>query len=204
MTNDHAKFSSQLLEEFVKIVAAEIGEKNLPVVLKKSGLPVEWAQIEYIKKMNAQAAAESYAGLQQAIRAYYGRGARGILQRVGSKFWENLLENASFREKAQAKLLRGFPEARRRKAALDLLIRLLDAEPDEMNVHTLDLNLLLVDNISPTTYNQSDDEAICHVTHGLIREAVYWATSQDPLIEEISCIAKGEKSCEFKIVFGES
>ena len=204
MANAHAKFSSQLLQEFVEIVAAEIGEKNLPVILNKSQLPVEWAESEYLKKMSAQASAESYAGLQQAIRTYYGRGARGILQRIGSRFWEVLLENASFREKAQAKLLRGLPETKRRKAALDLLVRLLGAESDEMSVHTLDLNLLLVDSISPTTYNQSHDDAICHVTHGLIREAVYWATEQDPLIEEISCKANGEKSCEFRITFGEN
>ena len=204
MANLHAKFSSQLLQEFVVIVAAEIGEKNLPIILNKSQLPVEWADPEYLGKMDAQAATESYAGLQQAIRTYYGRGARGILQRIGSKFWEVLLENASFREKAQAKLLRGLPERNRRKAALDLLTRLMGAKSDEMSVHTLDLNLLLVDSISPTTYNQRDDEAICHITYGLIREAIYWATSQDPLIEEVSCKANGEKNCEFKIIFGEN
>ncbi len=204
MANAQAKFSPQLLQKFIEIVVAEIGEKNLPVILNKSQLPIEWADPEYLEKIESAAAAESYAGLQQAIRTYYGRGARGILQRIGSKFWEALLENASFREKAQAKLLRGLPEAKRRKAALDLLTRLMGAKSDEMSVHTLDLNLLLVDNISPTTYNQSDDDTICHSTHGLIREAIYWATSQDPLIEEISCKAKGEKSCEFKITFGES
>ena len=203
MTNNHTKFSSQLLEEFVEILADEVGEKNLPIILNKSRLPIEWAEGEHIGQMGAQAAAESYAGLQEAIRAYYGRGARGILQRIGSKFWENLLENASFREKAQAKLLRGLPETRRRKAALELLVRLLDATSDEMSVHTLDLNLLLVDNISPTTYNQRDDEPICHLTHGLIREAIYWAISADAQIEETSCRATGAKNCEFKIVFGD-
>ncbi len=198
------KFSPQLLAEFVEIVVAEIGEKNLPIVLNKSGLPVEWAKADYLKKLSDQASAESYAGLQQAIRAYYGRGARGILQRIGSKFWGVLLDNASFKEKTQAKLLRGLPETRRRKAVLDLLVRLLDVETAEMNIHTLDLNLLLVDNISPTTYNQQEDEPICYVTHGLIREAIYWAVSYDALIEETACKATGAKSCEFKILFGEN
>ena len=203
MTNRDAKFSSQLLEDVVGIISAEIGEKNLPIVLSKSRLPVEWAESEYLKKMGDQAAAETYAGLQKAIRAYYGRGARGILQRIGGKFWENLLENASFKEKAQAKLLRGLPETRRRKTVLELLTRLLDTEADEMSVHTLDLNLILADNISPTTYNQREDEPICHITHGMIREAIYWATSRDALIVETSCQAMGATNCEFKIVFGE-
>ena len=203
MTNTRATFSAKLLQDFLAIVRDEVGEKNLPVVLNKSNLSTDWANSESVKSLGAQAAAEAYAGLQQAIRAYYGRGARGILQRIGGKFWENILENASFKEKAQAKLLRGLPETRRRKAALDMLVRLLDVKPEEIKVHTLDLNLLLIDNISPTTYNQRDDEPICHVTHGLIREAIFWATSTDAQIEEISCQAIGDKSCEFKIIFGE-
>ncbi len=203
MTNTDATFSSQLLQEVEGIIAAEIGEKNLPVVLNKSNFPVEWAESEYLKTMGARAAAESYAGLQQAIRAYYGRGARGILQRIGGKFWEKMLENASFKEKTQAKLLRGLPETRRRKAVLELLTRLLGAKSDEMSVYTLDLNLLFSDKISPTTYNQRDDEPICHITHGMIREAIYWATSTDALIVETSCQAMGATNCEFKIVFGE-
>lgn len=203
MTNKQAKFSAKLLQEVVDIISAEVGEKNLPVVLKKSELPVVWAEREYLEKMSQEDAAEVYAGLQQAIRAYYGRGARGILQRIGSKFWENLLENASFKEKAQAKILRGMPEMMRRKASLELLARLLNTEDGEMSVHTLDFNLILSDNISPTTYNQRDDEPICHITHGLMREAIYWATSKDPLIEETYCQAMGDTNCEFKLTFGE-
>ena len=199
---DHIKFSAKSLQEFTHILKAEIGEKNLPVVLNKSGLPQEWATEDNLSTLGGQAAAEAYASIQQAIRAYYGRGARGILQRIGSKFWENLLENAPFKEKAQSKLMRGLPETARRKAALDMLVRLLGAKGKEITVHTLDLNLMLVDNISPSTYNQKDDEPICHVTHGLIREAIYWATAQDPLIEETECKANGGDACEFEITFG--
>jgi predicted hydrocarbon binding protein len=199
-----SRFSSQHLEEFIEIVTNEIGAKNLPVVLEKSGFPPKWAQSEFLKKTDAQTAAESYAGIQQAIRIYYGRGARGMLQRIGSNFWNTLIQNASFKERTQAKLLRPLPNIKRRKSALELLPRLLDLDKDAMRVHTLDLNLLLVDKLSPTTYNQHSTEAICHVTHGLIREALYWATAQDALIEEIACKANGAENCEFKITFGEN
>lgn len=203
MLNQQARFSAKMLQRFVKIVAAEIGEKNLPVVLSKSDLPAEWAQSETLATLDEQTAAETYAGIQQAIRAYYGRGARGILQRIGSKFWEDLLDNAPLKEKAQSKLMRGLPETIRRKTVLDLLVRLLGVKSEEMTVHTQDLNLLLVDKISPSTYNQHDNEPVCHVMHGLIREAIFWATSQDALIEESECKANGGTTCEFKITFGE-
>jgi len=199
---NQANFSTKFLQQFTEILKIEIGAKNLPVVLTKSGLPSEWAEGENLASLDAQTAAETYAGIQQAIRTYYGRGARGILQRIGSKLWETMLENAPFKEKAQAKLMRGLPETNRRKTALDMLVRLLGAKGEEMTVHTLDLNLMIVDNISPSTYNQTDDEAICHVTHGLIRETIYWATAQDPLIEETECKANGGSACEFKITFG--
>ena len=203
MTKEQIKFSAKTLQYFVDILSAEISEKNLSVVLTKSGLPSEWAKSENLNQLDGSAATEVYAGIQQAIRAYYGRGARGILQRIGSKLWDTLLEKAPFKEKAQAKLMRGLPEIARRKSALNMLVRLLGAKENDMTVHTLDLNLMLVDNISPSTYNQKDDEPTCHVTHGLIREAISWATAQDPFIEEIECKANGGNSCEFKITFGE-
>ncbi len=195
--------STKLLQRFHAIVITEVSEKNLPVILNKAELPVAWAKSENLAKLNEETAAEAYAGIQQAIRTYYGRGARGILQRIGSKLWDALLENAPFKEKAQATLMRGLPDNARRKAALELLVRLLGAKNEEMTVHTLDLNLMLVDNISPSTYQQKDDESICHVTHGLIREAIYWATAQDPLIEEIECKANAGDECVFRITFGE-
>ena len=204
MSKSDAVVSSSLLQNFFSIILDEIGEKNLPVVLSKSRLPIEWADSEYLKKINEKEAIESYAGLQKAVRAYYGRGARGILQRIGSKLWGKLLEAASFKEKAQAKFLKSLPTTRRRKSVLDLLVSLLDVDEGAISVHTLDLNLLLIDNSSLTTNNQYEDEAICYVTYGLIREAIYWATSKDPFIEEISCRAMGDESCEFKITFGEN
>lgn len=200
---DQTEFSNKLLRQFVGILKTEIGEKNLPVVLQKSGFPRDWAVDANLASFNGQATAEAYAGIQQAIRTYYGRGARGILQRIGSKLWESMLDTAPFKEKAQAKLMRGLPETPRKKAVLDMLVRLLGAKSGEMSVHTLDLNLMLVDKTSPSTYNQTDNEVICHVTHGLIREAIYWATAQDPLIEETECKANGGSNCEFRITFGD-
>ena len=201
---DHpAKLSAKFLQHFIETASAELGEKNLPVVLEKAGLPSEWAKSEIAANLDEQAAAEAYAGIQQSLRTYYGRGARGILQRIGSRLWEDLLENAPLKEKAQSKLMRRLPETVRRKSALEMLSRLLGAKSSEITVHTLDMNLLLVDKISAATFNQHATEPICHVTHGLIREAVYWATAHDPVIEETECKANGGSACEFRITFGD-
>ncbi len=197
------RFSPLHLAKFVDLVAEEIGKKNLPAVLEKSNLPTNWGQPDFIKTMSAESAVESYAGIQQAIRIYYGHGARGILQRIGSNYWNVLIQNAPLKEKAQAKLIRPLPEIKRRKSALELIPRLLDMDKNAISVHSLDFNLLLVDHLSPTSYRQHSKPPICHVTHGLIREALFWATNQDALIKEIACKASGAKNCEFKITFGD-
>jgi predicted hydrocarbon binding protein len=90
----------------------------------------------------------------------------------------------------------------RRKPALELLARILSAAPGNITVHTLDLDLLLVDQTSPTALEQSDNAPICFVTFGLIRECLYWADGQMYDIEERACRAVGARQCEFKVTIG--
>ena len=136
------------------------------------------------------------------MRTYYGRGARGILIRVGGNLWNRLLEDSSLAVKAQSKILFGLPANARRKAALDLFAKMLSAQRGDVTIHTLDLDLLLADQASPGTLGQSESEHICYVTLGLLRECLYWATGQEHDIEETSCRANGGEACEFKIVTG--
>ena len=190
--------SSHYLHHFVETIASELGQDNLSIVLEKAGLPPDWSD----PAISDTSAAEAYAGLQKAMRTYYGRGARGILIRVGSKLWNRLLENASLPVKAQSKVIFGLPLAARRKSALELLAKLLSNQRGDVTVHTLDLDLLLADKASPGTLGQNEPERICYVTMGLLRECLYWATGQEHDIEETSCRANGEEACEFKITVG--
>jgi len=194
--------SPRFLHQFVQTTAAELGQENLSTVLMKAGLSSDWGTPTHLDSLDEVVTAEAYAGLQQAMRTYYGRGARGILMRVGSKLWNCLLGEASLPLKAQSKMLRGLPLNARRKAALELLANLLGSKKGDVTVHTLDLDLLLADHASPGTLKQAESEHICYVTLGLLRECLFWATGQEHDIEETSCRANGEESCEFKIIVG--
>jgi predicted hydrocarbon binding protein len=152
--------------------------------------------------LNNEQSALAYARLQSALRAYYGRGARGILLRIGTKLWGHLLDDASFGIKAQAVVIRGLPKSLRRKQALDLLGKILSANKNDITTHTLDLDLLLVDSKSPTTLKQTDDTPVCFVTFGLIRECLFWAVGEEHDIEERACKVMGARQCEFKITIG--
>jgi len=196
-------FSPQLLRQFVETLSSEIGSQNLSAVLEKDNLPVEWANLAQVGQLDGAHAAEVYAGLQSAMRTYYGRGARGTLLRIGSKLWDRVLNDATFGTKAQSTFVRELPLSMRRKPALDLAARLLSDKPGDITVHTLDLDLLFVDHVGSTTLGQSDSAPICYVTQGFIREALYWAVNREFDIEEISCRAAGNHDCEFKITVGD-
>ena len=194
------KFSSRILRRFVETAMVELGADQFRGMLALAELPAEWTIPQTFQKMSPTKAAEAYAALQAAMRAYFGRGARGTLMRVGQRMWHFLLEDAALGGKAQAAVVKRLPlTTRRRKSTLELLARLIGAKPDDITVHTLDLDLLVVDHASPATQGQSASRPICFVTQGLIRESLLWATGQDFDVEETSCKAAGHDTCEFKV-----
>lgn len=197
-----ADFSPRLLRAFVQTVSDELGADNLSAVLDKAGLSPLLADPEAVARFDASASAQAYAGLQQALRIYYGRGARGILSRVGAQFWKRLLNESTLTVKPQILFARTLATVTRPKPVLDLLARLLSAKPGDITVHTLDLDLLFVDHVSPSTTNQRDIEPVCWVTLGLMRESLFWAAGREYDIAETSCRATGAEACEFHVKTG--
>jgi predicted hydrocarbon binding protein len=197
-----AKFSSRILSRFVETSALELGADQFNAMLGLSKLPAEWARPDTFLKMDAAESARAYASLQAAMRTYFGRGARGVLLRVGQRLWHHLLDDAALGGKVQAALIKRLPLSTRRKSTLELLGRFLGASSGDITVHTLDLDLLFVDHASPATDGYRDTNPICYVTLGLIRESLFWATGQGYDVDETSCKALGETTCEFKITTG--
>jgi len=196
------RFSNRILRRFVETVALELGADQFNGMLALSKLPAEWAKPETFLKTDPADSAKAYASLQAAMRAYFGRGARGVLLRVGQRLWNHLLNDAALGGKAQAAVIKRLPLSTRRKSTLELLARWIATQSGDITLHTLDLDLLLVDHASPTAHAQSDSSPICFVTQGLIRESLFWATGQRYDVVETSCKATGENNCEFKITGG--
>jgi predicted hydrocarbon binding protein len=195
-------FPANIMHRFVETLSLEMGHETLSGVLSNAGLPEEWAHPAHFTALEGAQVALAYSRLQAALRTYYGRGARGILLRIGAKLWTHLLDDSALGNKAQAVFIRGIPKPLRRKPTLELLARILSASPGNITIHNLDQDLLLVDQTSPTTLNQSGDVPICFVTFGLIRESLFWADGQVHDVEERACRAFGARQCEFKITIG--
>ena len=196
------KFSNRILRRFAETVALELGPEQFSAMLALANLPAEWKNPSTFLALNPYDSAHVYAALQTAMRTYFGRGARGVLLRVGQRLWNRLLEDAALGIKAQAAVIRRLPLSTRRKPTLELLGKFLSSQPGDITVHTLDLDLLLVDHASPAAHDQNEPTPICFVSQALIRESLYWATGKNYDVEEVHCQAMGEHTCEFKITGG--
>ena len=196
------KLSNRVLSRFVETVAAELGSDQFAAMLSLSQLPADWAKPETFLKTDPIESAKIYASLQAAMRTYYGRGARGVLIRVGQRLWNHLLDDAALRGKAQAAVIKRLPLSTRRKPTLELLGKFIGTQPGDVTVHTLDLDLLFADHASPNTDGQSASAPICFVTQGMVRESLLWATGQNFDVVETACKATGRHACEFTISGG--
>lgn len=197
-----AKFPGRVLQRFVKTVSIELGPDQFNAMLALSKLPADWAKPETFSKIDPAESADIYASLQAAMRTYYGRGARGVLIRVGGRLWNHLLDDAALGGKAQAALIKRLPLSTRRKPTLELLGKFIGTASGDVTVHMQDLDLLFADHASPNADGQSASAPICFVTQGLVRESLLWATGQNFDVEETSCKAMGQDACEFTITGG--
>ena len=196
------QFSNRILRRFAETVALELGADQFSAMLALANLPAEWKNSQVFLAMNPYDSAHIYAALQTAMRIYFGRGARGVLLRVGQSLWDRLLQDAALGIKAQAAVIRRLPISTRRKPTLELVAKIMGTRPGDITIHTLDMDLLLVDHVSPAAHDQKEPTPICFVSQGLIRESLHWATGKSYDVEEIHCQATGAHTCEFKITGG--
>jgi predicted hydrocarbon binding protein len=197
-----ASFSNRILRRFAETVARELGADQFPVILGLAKLPAAWSKPELFLSMNPADSAAAYAALQGAMRTYFGRGARGVLLRVGQRLWNHMLEDATFGIRAHSAVIKRLPISIRRKPTLELLAKFLGAHSGDITVHSLDLDLLFVDHASPGADGRAEPTPICFVTQGLVRESLFWSTGTGFDVEETACKAQGHHACEFKIIAG--
>lgn len=199
---DHPSLAPRVLAHFTAALREEAGLQTLSAILKKGQLPGEWARLENASTLDGRESARAYAQLQSAFRLYYGRGARGVLMRTGEKLWLRLLSDSPLAITIRAAFVRAMPAALRMRPALGLLTRILAPTAGAMTLHSLDLDLLIVDRASPSTWEQTAASPVCFVTLGIIRECLHWADGRAYDVEERACRAAGAPQCEFKITIG--
>ena len=196
---DLPMLSNSLVQLFVDCAVQEVGADELQAILTEAQLPPAAIERAHLVQLDGVEAARLYASIQQALRLYYGRGARGTLLRIGAGMWNRKVEHSNLLEKAELEIVRRLPVPARRRRVLELLAGAMQEGGGSASVHSLDLDLVLVDHSGAATVNQTSSEPICFVTLGLIQAALFWAAGQEADMEEIACKAIGAPACEFRI-----
>ncbi len=168
------------------------------MVLRQAGLERFVSDLPAADTTAASFASE-LTGLQQAIRNYYGQGARGSLNRIGRAAWRCMINEAAMGLKIRLALnrLRGNPG--RTLQILNVLATEMNAPDGDIRVHLQDTDFVLIDGSSDFTHDTQDSENVCWITQGMIEEAVAWANNPDFEVRETACCARGQEACEFKI-----
>jgi predicted hydrocarbon binding protein len=194
--------SGRLYRLFIESVTQEVGLDNLPAIMAGNRLLPAAFKPGILAQLDGLQAERANASLQQGLRLYYGRGARGMLMRIGQDMWNRMVARANFFEKAELEIARRLPVPARRRHILETLAGRLHEAGGDTSVHSLDFDLLLVDRCGAVTLEETASEPICFVTLGLVQGALLWATGHEADVEEIACKATGAPACEFKIKLG--
>jgi predicted hydrocarbon binding protein len=192
------RISNRYLRHLLQAIEEEMGRQSLRMVLRQTGLERYVPELPENNHETVSFASE-IAALQAGIRAYYGHGARGSLNRIGRATWRRMLEEAPFTQRLRLLYARLLPEPNRAMKLLQELLQEMSEGGGVCSVHLVDPDLVLVDESSDFTFAQTEDTKICWVTQGMLEEILQWGSTQEFDVEEISCRATGAEVCKFQI-----
>lgn len=145
--------------------------------------------------------ASEYAKLNAAIEAFYGRGGRGMLRRIGKASFQYAVREQPALLGIAGVALKLLPEKQRIKFILNSMAGALKKSNPQVEAWVDDKGerLAYIESTCAICYDRHSSDTICHLYAGSIAEAVLWATSREFKIIETHCLAKGDEYCRFEI-----
>lgn len=177
-----------------------MGENGLNAVLHTSGLERFIGNFPPDNLEPAISASE-YAKLNEAIEAFYGRGGRGMLRRIGKASFQYAVREQAALLGIAGVALKLLPERQRIKFILNSMAGALKKSNPEVNAWMDDSGerIAYMESTCAVCYGRQSTDAVCHLYAGSIAEAVQWATGREYKIIETHCLAKGDEYCRFEI-----
>ncbi|MBN2256642.1 MAG: hypothetical protein JW704_02310 [Anaerolineaceae bacterium] len=143
------------------------------------------------------------SSLFQSIEEIYGiRGSHALLTRAGRRIL------VSYRDKFAPLMtfysleLKPLSHEERIKHGLDYIIKMLTQTGNQevSSFDTKDAIIYQITNCSICFGRPKVDHAVCHMTAGIIQEALNWVSEgKEYQVLETACMAKGDPYCEFRI-----
>jgi len=184
------------------LVAAQevMGTNGLNTVLRTSGLERFIDQLPP-DDLNPGVHTSEYARLNEAIEAFYGRGARGMLRRIGKASFQYGLREQGALMGVAGTAIKLMPQRQRIKFVLNSMANALKKSNPQVDawVEDIDGKIAYCERTCAICYGRKSEQPVCHLYVGSIAEAVRWATDLNFDIRETHCIAKGDDYCRFEV-----
>ncbi|RMF38431.1 MAG: 4-vinyl reductase [Chloroflexi bacterium] len=178
-----------------------MGRNGLNAILNMAGLS------EYIDNfppdnLEKEFDFADYAALNQALEDMYGpRGGRGLALRAGRASFARGLQGFGALAGVGDLALKMVPLHMKLKMGLPAMARVFTQVSDQISrVEERDGNFVYIIERCPVCWGRKAEKPICHAAVGLLQEGLRWASGgKEFRVEEIACIAVGDKNCEFLI-----
>lgn len=186
------------LRRFMLAIQEVTGQSGLTTILRQAGLQRYAGALPPQNAETGMAAAE-FAALTQALENYYGRGARGTLNRIGHEAFALLCAGQPLTIGLYRLIFPLLASRRRSQIGLSLVARELAAPAGRVIVQRDDQRWSLLDYEGDATFGRARDTAICWATLGEVQAALQWATGREYDVAETACKAQGAPACRFEI-----
>ena len=177
-----------------------MGENGLTAVLHTSGLE-RFAGNFPPDNLEHSISASQYAKLNEAIEAFYGRGGRGMLRRIGKASFQYAVREQAALLGIAGVAMKLLPEKQRIKFILNSMANALKKSNPQVQAWVDDSGerIAYMESTCAICYDRKSADPICHLYVGSISEAVQWATGKEFQIIETRCLAKGDEYCRFEV-----
>ena len=177
-----------------------MGDNGLNTVLRTCGLE------RYVgnfppNNLDPSIHVSEYARLNEAIEAFYGRGGKGILRRIGKASFQYGVREQSSLLGVAGVALKLLPEKQKIKFILNGMADALKKSNPDVNawVDESGENIAYIESTCGICYGRESGAPLCYLYAGSITEAVLWATSKEFAVTETHCLAKGDEYCRFEV-----
>ena len=200
VAREDAMIVNALVRQALTSAQEVMGENGLNAVLRTSGLE---RFIGSFPPDNLEPSIQTseYAKLNEAIEAFYGRGGRGMLRRIGKASFQYAVREQAALLGIAGIALKVLPEKQRIKFILNSMAGALKKSNPQVEAWVDDSGerLAYLETTCGICYGRESDSPVCHLYVGSITEAVLWASGKEHQIVETHCLAKADPYCRFEV-----
>lgn len=200
MTREDMMIVNALVRQALVSSQEVLGENGLNAVLRASQLEQFVGNLPP-NDLEPSISAAQYARLNSAIEEFYGRGGRGMLQRIGRASFQYGVREQSALLGLAGVALKLLPEKQRVKFILNSVASALKKSNPQVQAWVDDSgeHIAYYESTCAICHGRTSADPLCHLYVGSLSEAVRWATGHAYEITETHCLARGDEYCRFEV-----